>query len=200
MTGPRAGRDPGPLQRHHRQHGGIAGGADGHGFAGAHAVRQPHQPVALDARLLRIAAEVGLAAAPAVEDHLIAGFPAGMRRGLHRAGEIDAGDHREAAHHRRFAGDREPVLVIHRRPIHGDGDVPVHQILLVEIGEPDRLSGLALIDDDRLESAHALTPAFLVAMADRMPLSTSSSAECGRRRCAAQALYARVHPAPGCVV
>ena len=35
-----------------------------------------------------------------------------MAGGFDRAGEVDAGDHRKAAHHRRLAGDGEAVLVI----------------------------------------------------------------------------------------
>ena len=120
--------------------------------------RPPHQPVAFDAGLLRIGAEMGLAQSPAIEDDIVARRPAGMARSFHRAGEIDAGDHREAAHHRRLAGQSEAVLVIHRRPFDANGDVAVHQILLVEIGELDRLAGLRLVDHDRLERCHVVSP------------------------------------------
>src|SRR6185437_837452 len=116
--------------------------------------RQTHQPIALDARLRAIGAEMRLAETPAVEDDLVAGLPARMGRGFDSAGEINARDHRETPHHRRLAGDREPVLIIHRRPFHRDGDVAVHQILVVEIGEPHRLAALGLVDDDSLECRH----------------------------------------------
>ena len=78
---------------------------------------------------------MGLAQAPAVEDHLVAGFPLGMGRGLDGSRQIDAGNHGKAAHHRRLAGDRKTVLVIERRPLGADGDVAIHEIALVEIGE-----------------------------------------------------------------
>ena len=46
--------------------------------------------------------------------------------------------------------DGETVFVIHRRPFDSDGDVAVHQIFLIEIGEPHRLPGPGLVDDDWL--------------------------------------------------
>ena len=156
--GPLAGRKAVPLQRHHREHGGVAGGADRHGLARAHARRQPHQPVALDARLLAIGAEMGLAAAPAVEDDLVARLPGRVAGGFHGAGEIDAGDHRKAAHHRRLAGDGEPVLVVQRRIFDADGDVAVHQVGFVEIGECGLGAALGLFDHDCLECRHARAP------------------------------------------
>jgi hypothetical protein len=128
------GRNAAALERQHRQHRGVTRGADGHRLARAHARGQPHQPVALNARLFRIGAEMGFAETPAVEDHLVAGLPQRMRGALHRAGEIDAGDHGETPHHRRFAGERKPVLIIECRVFDCDGNVAVHQILFVEIG------------------------------------------------------------------
>ena len=101
---------------------------------------------------------MGFAQAPAIEDDLVAWFPVRMRRRFHRTGEVDAGDHREAAHHRRLAGDGEAVLVIHRRIFDPDGDVAVHQILVVEIGDPHRLAGRRLVDDDGFESTHGDAP------------------------------------------
>jgi hypothetical protein len=98
--------DAGALQRHHREHGGIAGGTDRHRLARTDPRRAPHQPVAFDARFLGVGAQMRLAETPAVEDDLIARFPARMRRGAHRAGEIHAGDHGKPPHHRRLAGNR----------------------------------------------------------------------------------------------
>src|SRR5262249_30081217 len=71
--------EPVSLERNHGKHGGIAGSADRHGVACAHARWQPHQPVALDARLLRIGTEMRLTETPAVEDDLVAGLPVRMR-------------------------------------------------------------------------------------------------------------------------
>ena len=65
----------------------------------------------------------------------VARLPLRMRGGFHRAGEIDAGDHRKTANDGRFAGDRESVLVIHGGPFDADGDIAFHQIGFVEIGE-----------------------------------------------------------------
>ena len=47
---------------------------------------------------------------------LVAGLPLRMRGLFDGAGEIDAGDHREAPHHRRLAGDGKAILVVQRRP------------------------------------------------------------------------------------
>jgi len=81
-----------------------------------------------------------------------------MRGGFHRAGEIDAGNHRKTANDGRFAGDREPVLVIHRRPFDAHGDVAFHQIGFVEIGEADLLPAITLFDHNSLECRHVSPP------------------------------------------
>ena len=99
-----------------------------------------------------------LAAAPAVEDDLVARLPAGVAGRFDRAGEVDAGDHREPAHNRRLAGDREAVLVIDRGIFDADGDVAVHQICFVEISERGLGAAVRLLDHDRLECRHGPTP------------------------------------------
>jgi len=99
-----------------------------------------------------------LPASPAVEDHLVSGLPFGIGRGLDRAGEIDSRNHRKAAHHRNLAGDRQAILVIERRPFDPDGDVTLHQIALIEIGEAGFRPGLGLLDHDRLERRHMVLP------------------------------------------
>src|SRR5207249_121818 len=109
----------------------------------------------LDPRLFGIAAEMRLAHTPAVDNDLVARLPLRMRRRLDRAREIDAGDHRKAAHDRRLAGDRETILVVHGRPFDPNGDVALHQIGFVEIGEADPLSAVTLLDYDGLECRHA---------------------------------------------
>jgi hypothetical protein len=73
---------------------------------------------------------------------------------LDRAGEIDAGDHREATHHRRLAGQREAVLVVQRRPFDTDGDVAVHQFRVVELGQCGGGTLVRLVDPDCLERCH----------------------------------------------
>ncbi len=88
------------------------------------------QPVALDASHCRIAAEMGLANAPAIEQHLVAGLVVGMVRRCDRTGEIDAGHERKTPHDRRLARHRQSVLVIDRRPLDRDGHVAIHEITL----------------------------------------------------------------------
>ena len=94
---------------------------------------------------------MGLAHAPAVADHLVAGFPGRVRRHLDGACEIDAGDHGKAPHHRRLAGDGEAVFIVQRRPFDGDGDVAVHQFGFVELRQRDRGALLRLVHADCLE-------------------------------------------------
>src|SRR5262249_56478543 len=101
-------------ERSPRNAGGIACGADRYGVVRAHAGGKLHEPISLHTRLLAASAEMRLAQAPAVEDHLIAHFPFGMARGLDRARKVDAGDHWESPHDRRLTGDGEAVLVVER--------------------------------------------------------------------------------------
>ncbi len=148
------------FQREHREHRGETGCADRHRIPRGHSLGQAHQPVALDARLLGIGAEMGLAHAPAGADHLVAGLPLRMRRLLDGAGEVDARDHRKTPHHRRLTGDGEAILVVQRGPFDPHGDVALHQFGFVELRERRRGAFFRLVDPDRLEcSQHALRDA-----------------------------------------
>ena len=130
---PAFGRHSVLFQRQHREHRGVAGRADRHRLARRQPFGQRHQPVAFDARFFRIGAEMRFAQAPAVDDDLVAGLPVRDARTLHRAGEIDAGDHRQAPYHRRLAGQGQAVLVVERRPFDANGDVAVHQFGFIEL-------------------------------------------------------------------
>jgi hypothetical protein len=81
-----------------------------------------------------------------------------MRRALHHADEVDAGDHREAPHHRRLAAHRETVLVIDGGPLDAHRHVAVHQFAFVEVDELRGLTGFGLVDTDCPERAHAKAP------------------------------------------
>ncbi len=83
------------------------------------------------------------------------GFHAGVGGFLHRAGEINAGNHRKAANHRSLSRDRKPVLVIDRRIFDADGHVAVHQVGFVKIGERSFGAALRLLDHDCLERSHS---------------------------------------------
>ncbi len=89
-----------------------------------------------------------------VQTTLSPAFHCGVARTLDRAGEIDAGDHREPAHHRRLAGQRQAVLVVQRRPFDAHGDVAVHQLGFVELGQRGGGALVRLVDPDRLERCH----------------------------------------------
>jgi len=83
-----------------------------------------------------------------------------MRGLFDGAGKIDTGDHREAAHHRRLAGDGKTVLVIQRRPLDAHGDVALHQFGFVELCQRDSRTLFRLVDADRLERSKINSPSF----------------------------------------
>ena len=105
---------------------------------------------------LRVAAEMAFTDAPTVQHHGVAGLVVRMRRSLDRAREVDAGDHREASHDGSLAGDGKAVLVVDGRVADPDGDIAVHQLIVVEIADRAAISLLALVDDHRLERTHRM--------------------------------------------
>ena len=133
------------LDRHQRQHGGEAGGADRHRLRPGEASRQLDQPVAVNPRPFGIAAEMGLAQAISGQDDLVAGREVRPAGALDDAGEIDAEHHRKAADDRRLAAQRKSVLVIDGRMGHADRHVAVHQLGLVHVDELDDLPGVGLV-------------------------------------------------------
>src|SRR5437868_830065 len=107
-----------------RDAGGVAGGAEGHRFPERQPLRYAADPVALHARVRRVAAIVRHADVfAACGEHGVALLPAGIRRFHHRAGEIDAADGRGPAQDFALAGDGERVLVVHVRIRHAYDDV-----------------------------------------------------------------------------
>ena len=104
---------------------------------------------------------MGLAHAPAVADDLVAGLPLRMRGLFDGAGEVDAGDHRKAPHHRGLAGDGETILVVQRRPFDGDRNVAFHQFGFVELRQRDGGTFFRLVDPDGLERSHDKLPGLL---------------------------------------
>ncbi len=142
---------PRRLDRHHRQHRGVAGRSDRHRLGAGDSRRQLDQPVSPDPRFFGIAAEMGLAEAVAVEDDLIARRKAGMEGRLDHAGEIDAENHRKAPDDRRFSRQRESVLVVDGGVGDADGHVAVHQLGFVHLDEADVLSGVGLVGSNGFE-------------------------------------------------
>ncbi|MCY1521579.1 hypothetical protein D9M68_563990 [compost metagenome] len=141
------------LQGQQAEHGGIAGGADGHGLARAEGGRQRDQPVTLETRLLRQPAPMGLADTPAVEQHRVAHPIIRMAAGLHRAGQVDARHHGELAHHRDLAGDGQAVLVVQGAVGHTHRDITLGQLSFVQLGVTGTVTGLVLLDQDCVEHA-----------------------------------------------
>ena len=133
------------LDRHQRQHGSEARGADRHRLRPGQSGRQLDQPVAVHPRPLGIAAEMGLAEAIAGQHDLVAGRKVRPARALDDSGEIDAEHHRKAADNRRLAAERQPVLVIDGRMGDADRHVAVHELGLVHVDELDDLPGVGLV-------------------------------------------------------
>src|SRR5690606_27197331 len=71
--------------------------------------------VAFQAGLLREAAPVRLAYAPAVQHDLVAGLPVGVVARFDGTRAVDPGDHRPAAHDGRAIAQCKAVLVVQRR-------------------------------------------------------------------------------------
>ncbi|MNT00492.1 hypothetical protein D3C72_1349250 [compost metagenome] len=123
------------LQREHGQHRGVARRTDCHRLAGTEGIGHLHQPVAGHPRPLREATVVGLAQAVAVDQHAVTGRDTGVGRMRHHAGQVDAGNQREGADHRRVAGDGQGILVVDRRVVDGDRHLAGHQVALGQIGQ-----------------------------------------------------------------
>ena len=119
--------------------------------------RQLDQPVAVHPRPLGIAAEMGLAQPIAGEHDLVAGREVRPARTLDDSGEIDAEHHRKAADDRRFAAERQPVLVVDGRMGHADRHVAVHELGLVHVDELDDLPGVGLVGANGAKR-HGLMP------------------------------------------
>ena len=139
------------FQREHAQHGGVAGGADGHGGSRAQALGHAHQPVALEPRLLGQTAPMGFAHAPAVVDEGVAGLPVRVGGFDHLPCPVDAGHHGPLAHHRRAVGDGQRVLVVQRGPGHAHQHVAGGQLGLIERAQAGAEAGLVFFEQQGLE-------------------------------------------------
>ncbi|MPM77179.1 hypothetical protein SDC9_124179 [bioreactor metagenome] len=142
-----------PLQRQHAQHGRVAGGADGHGLSSSKGRGQRHQPVALEARLAGKTTPVRFTDAPSIEQHAVAGLVCRIVAGLDRAGDVDAGHHRELADDGALAGDRQAILVVQRRIVDTDRHIAFRQLAVVDILHSRAIAGLVLLDQNSLEHA-----------------------------------------------
>ena len=108
-------RQTGRLQLVNRQHGGEAGGANGHRPGQAQRRRQFDQPIALDPRPFGVPAPMHFANPPTGQHHRVADRKAGMFAGLDHAGKIDAGDMRVITHQSAEPAKDHAILVIDRR-------------------------------------------------------------------------------------
>ena len=147
------------LDRHQRQHRGEARGADRHRFGERQPVRRLDQPVAVHPRAFGVAAIMGLAEAMSRQDDMVPGGKVRPAGTLDDSGEIDAQHHRKAADDRRFAAERQPVLVVDGRMGDANGHVALHQLGLVHLDELDVLPGVGLVGSNGAKGhgPHALS-------------------------------------------
>src|SRR5690606_39047272 len=110
-----------------------------------------HQPVAFHARLLRIAAMMAFADAPAIQHHTVSGLEIRVIGCLDLTGEIDTGDKWPMADDWCGTCEGETVFVIYRGIFDGDGDIAFHQVGFREIDELDLRGLFAFRYADRAE-------------------------------------------------
>jgi hypothetical protein len=101
-----------------------------------------------------------------------------MRGLFDGAREVDAGDHREASHHGRLAGDGQAILVVQRRPLDRDRDVAFHQFGFVELCQCGGGAFLRLVDPDGLERSHGKLPGLALTAHASWPGSSRPSTSC----------------------
>ena len=143
------------FQRQHTEHSREPRRADGHCLSRRQPPGQRDKPIAGNSRFLCPAAEMRFADPAASGDHTIAGSKILMARSDHPAGEIDAGDHRKAPHDWTLASHRQPVLIVYRRMGHGDVDVAVHQIGVLDCLVAGPVAGGVLVDANGFETGQA---------------------------------------------
>ena len=101
------------FKRHNGQHGRQASSAHSHSLAGRQPLRQRYKEIRLDPRLLRIAAPMCLANAPAGQNDLIPRPIARIIRAFDGAGKINSWYMRINADQTTARTDAQAVLVIH---------------------------------------------------------------------------------------
>jgi hypothetical protein len=136
-TGPCAGEAL-PFQRHDAQHGGVAGGADGHGLARGECVGQFDQPFALDPRP---AGQAAPQRSPTPQPFSTTRVPGGRSA----QDEVSTTPAKSMPgtmglpHDRAATGDGQRVLVIQRRPFDAHRDVAIGQAGVIDRADMDRL-------------------------------------------------------------
>ncbi len=152
----RARLEPVLLESHDGQHRGKSSGADRHRLPGGQTRRQWHEPIAVDRRLLRQAAPLDLADAPAGQQNLRAGMVSGVAALEYRAREVDAGNVRIVLYQSARTGHDEAVLVIQGRIFHRYDHVSRRQTRFVEALHRGLHRAVAILDYQRLENVSVL--------------------------------------------
>jgi hypothetical protein len=133
------------------------------------------------ARVFGVAFVVALAASPAVEDHGITGRKLRMRGGGHRAGEVDAGNERQA-HARKPAGQREPILVVDGRVRDAHGHIAVHEVAFAQRRPCGAHCAIATRQHQSFEVIHAQLRGEILVLSSSTSLSRTAAAKNQQRR------------------
>ena len=142
---------PGIFERHHRQHCGVAGGADRHRLGQGQPFGQRHQPIALDPCHPGKSAMVAFTHPPAVQNNPVAGLVVGRCGGHDLAGKINSWHQRKLADDRRLGAQGQGVLVVDGGMGNANRHVAVHQVGLGQLGERRCLLFAGFRDKPRVE-------------------------------------------------
>lgn len=124
------------------------GGADGRGPSQTEPPRDADEHVTRHDRAPGVAAVAGLAESGAGEYDLVPGLPSWVAGGEDDPRDVDSGHKRIDPHDSAIAVERERVLVVDARVVHGDQHLAVARFDIVPLDEP-HVGGLASADLQR---------------------------------------------------
>src|SRR5271166_1689753 len=121
------------FKRHDSEHRRVSRCPNCHRVKKGEWLGQSHEPFRPEASQFSKSAPVDLADFPAIHNDLVARSIVVVPALLYNASKIDARNHRETAYDWSFAGQRQRVLVVHRRVDNPDRDVFLGQLTLIEL-------------------------------------------------------------------
>ena len=117
-----------------------------------------HQAVAVEARVLGVAAVDGFAETAAVHEHGGAGLEVGVLRADDDAGEVDAAVQRMPAQYLAGAGRGQRVLVVDRGVADLDDDVAFRQVVDRHVLETGNDLAVLFVDAVCAKLVHRISP------------------------------------------
>ena len=124
--------DPVIFQRHDGQHCGKARSPHSHRLTRCQTVRQRHQHIRFDPRLLRVTAPAVFTDTPPRQHHLVAGFVAVVRGGFDGSGKVDARNVRIIPDQSATRPDAQTVFVVHGRIFNGNRYLAFRQLVFAD--------------------------------------------------------------------